>query len=190
MCIQLLAGLLPIAYLIFSKKKFYFSFVLYLVLSVITTLGLIITIKLKIQNYWMTTFYSLTSFLCLMHYFHQINFTKINYPIIFSLIFIVVFFIDSFSKTSFLLILLIFFVITCCMMFFVSTTKKQNQTKDFETVSIINASLLFYFSFSFIFLSLLLKLINSHIWEIHNIIESATKLLFTYAFWKLPKTYQ
>lgn len=190
MSIQLLAGILPIAYLIFSKKKFYFPFILYLVLSSITTISLILTIKLSIHNYWIIMLYHFTSFLCLMFYFHQTITIKPNFPLIFSFLFIPVFIVDIFFNSSYLYFFWNFFSLVCCLIYFISISNTTNQPEDFKTVSIINASLLFYFSFSFIFLTLLLKLINNQIWELHNIIESATKLLFTYAFWKLPKTYQ
>lgn len=189
--VQLLAGLLPIAYLIFSKKNFQISFFIFLTLSFITTFVIIVTGKLGIHNHWVINFYNFTSFLCLMYYFYQIQSTKINYPLIFSVLFILIFLIEYFiSKSSIFLFFSSFFIIICCLLFFINETKKENRRVEFRAVSIVNASLLFYFSFSFIFLSLLWKLINYQIWEIHNIIESTSKLIITYAFWKLPKTSQ
>lgn len=185
-----MAGLLPIVYLIFSKKKFHFSFVLYLILSVITTLAIIITIRLGIHNKWLVILYNFTSFLCLMHYFYKILSSKINYSLIFSILYIAVFILDYVFSTSNIFLVSILFIITCCILFFINETKKENRLVEFRAVSIVNAGLLFYFSFSFIFLSLLWKLINYQIWEIHNIIESTSKLIITYAFWKLPKTSQ
>ena len=142
------------------------------------------------NNNWMMTFYGFSSFLFLMHYFHKILSSKIKFPIIFSVFYIVVFIVDNIANSSYLLFFMSLFIIICCLLFFINETKKENRPVEFKSVSIINASLLFYFSFSFIFLSLLWKLINYQIWEIHNIIESTSKLIITYAFWKLPKTSQ
>lgn len=185
-----MAGILPIAYLFLSKKRIFISLTLYLSFSFLATLGIVISTKMGANNHWIIKLYNFTSFLCLMHYFYKILSSKINYSLIFSILYIAVFILDYVFSTSNIFLVSILFIITCCILFFINETKKENRSVEFRTVSIINASLLFYFSFSFIFLSLLWKLINYQIWEIHNIIESTSKLIITYAFWKLPKTSQ
>lgn len=67
---------------------------------------------------------------------------------------------------------------------------KSTQTYKSENSVYIyfNAAMLIYYSSSLIFFNILpyLTCQNSNIWIIHNVIESSSKLIITYAFWKLP----
>ncbi len=189
---QLLAGLLPIVYLFYSKKKFISSFLYFLIFSLFSTTIIIILKNLKVHNLWVFKFYAITSFLCLMHYFYKVNGSKLKLPLIFSILFSSVFIVENFfyAKINYTLYLMNFLVITSCIIYFIYETKNYSKINFVKSINVINVTLLFYYSFSLIFLGLFVNLISTNIWEIHNIIESATKLLFTYAFWKLPKTYQ
>lgn len=57
-----------------------------------------------------------------------------------------------------------------------------------STLTIFNIAILFYFSGSIIlfFIFDMLNSNNYHIWTVHNIVEIISKLIITYAFWKLP----
>jgi hypothetical protein len=57
-----------------------------------------------------------------------------------------------------------------------------------STSTFFNIAILFYFSGSVIlfFIFDMLNSSNYHIWTVHNILEIISKLIITYAFWKLP----
>ncbi len=64
----------------------------------------------------------------------------------------------------------------------------QAYKKEDSVYLYFNAATLIYFSSTLIFFNILPMLTyqDSNIWIIHNVIESISKLIIAYAFWKLP----
>lgn len=181
---------MPIAFLFIFKKKFYLSLVLFLSISTISTLGIILTTIWGVNNHLILKLYFFSSFICLMYYFKQLLLSKKLIPLIFTTIFIITFFAENIlkGKIYWSLQLINFSVVFCCVMLKIKETKEDNFLNINHSVILINSSILVYYSFSFLLFFVMMELISNQLWVIHNIVESTSKLVIAYAFWKLPKT--
>jgi hypothetical protein len=143
---QLLAGLLPIVYLFYSKKKFISSFLYFLIFSLFSTTIIIILKNLKVHNLWVFKFYAITSFLCLMHYFYKVNGSKLKLPLIFSILFSSVFIVENFfyAKINYTLYLMNFLVITSCIIYFIYETKNYSKINFVKSINVINVAFLLF----------------------------------------------
>ncbi len=190
---QLVAGILPLIILT-QKRTFNKSFTFYLILSVFTTVVLFITTYLKINNLLIANFYVLLSFISIIIYFN--NYNTLNnrlliyiFSSIFSLVFIYEMLNFSFVKNAISIFSLSSIVLSLVFMYN-SLTKDISQIKNIDTHILISISLLFYNSVSFVMYLKMFYFMKNDIWYIHNYVEGISKLIITYAFWKLPKISQ
>lgn len=188
---QLVAGLFPLAVLFYKSLKFNLEFLLYLLSSILATFGFIYTSIYKLNNSWIfDCFQVCTIFFLTIFYYRLININLCR------VIFLIL---GLLSLTSFiyelktqgytnwsLTILNVNFII-CPIIYLIFSISKSNSEQS-KSLEIINFSILIYYSTVFILFYFLEIIFKNNVWYVHNIVESASKLLIAYAFWKLPKT--
>lgn len=185
-----MAGLLPLAVLLFGKRKFSKPFVLLLCVSVIATIMILITNFHKIQNAIVFDVYQICLIVLLTFFYFQNILSK---PL--SFITIILGAICLLSSTIELLSLgylqmslvienISFIIIPILMYLSVINESNSNMSKSFI---LINSSLFIYKTSTFLLFFFLTDLLKNNLWYIHNFIEGLSKLLIAYALWKLPK---
>ncbi len=186
---QLVAGLMPLAVLFFGNRKFSFEFTLYLTLSIISTFVILITNYFKIQNAIVFDGFQISSIILLsLFYFRNIQSKMLsNVVIILGLFSLLSYSIEliclGYPQKS-LVIENVSFIIGPILFYIDSIVSNQTSS----TLVLVNTSIFFYKSFSFLLFYFLVTLMVSNFWHIHNFIEGSSKLLIAYALWKLPKT--
>lgn len=188
---QLLAGLLPIILFFRYFSARYLEVLILLISSFITTILVLYTYLNDFNNHLIFNIYIIIEFVCLTIFFLKISKHEHRFIyIISSLFFCVVTFID-FSKSSVLtdsakLSCLTFILYS--ILYFIHTIVYKTNENDNLFRQIFSGAILFYNCSAFLLIYFIMELTNSNLWIVHNFIEGISKLLISYALWKLPKT--
>ena len=188
---QLLLGILPIAVLLFTNKKFDLSFRLFLYSSILSTFVIIITTHFGINNHIVALIYIIISYSFIYNFFRKyFSIEIIRYLNLLVLIFYIIAIVEYFLNNRLNYTIPIYYlnILIWAVIYFYSQLISNDDNNNDKIRNIIVFSLLFYSSFSFLISIIIHKLIYNHLWYIHNFIEGSSKLLIAYAFWKLPKT--
>jgi hypothetical protein len=187
---QLIAGLLPLAVLLFGKRRFSTEYVLLLLASVIATTAMLYFTSNNIQNTLIFDGYYFCSIILLtLFYLKNIRSKAICIVIIcLGIISILTYSLEIYflRNPHFGLILNNLSFIIIPILYYVSQLI-DNQLEMNDSMILLNTVIFIYYCSSFFLFYFLVSLTKNDLWYIHNIIEGISKLLIAYAFWKLPR---
>ena len=189
--IQVIAGFIPLVVLWVRKVKADSALVGSIVLSFVISLILIITGYFKQNNFFFFNTYVIGSVILFgIFYYRSIENKKMQYFVLATTILCVLIFFFELSRKDVISVTIKFqnvFYIIWSLLFFIDFMLKSNFTdaKSKSTLIII-AAIFLYNCTSFILLNHIDFFLNKNFWIIHNLSESACKLMIAYAFWKLP----
>jgi hypothetical protein len=188
--LQLFAGTLPVFVFFYKKAWKHIEILLYLFSSIIATCIIIYTRINEINNHWVHNTFIIISFTSIGIFYLKRKVVLLNYLVLICfIVFILIvaieqkgnsLFINSFQFANFI------FVIWSLVYFVLLTNNKSNKF-DSNFLQTLNFSILFYNCSSFLLFNFLQELVKNEMWFIHNIIESVSKLIIAYSFWKLQK---
>ena len=188
---QLCLGFVPIASVFNLHEVKKYGFILaFLILSFLSDL---LNIAFDLNNATIWNLYNVFEF-ALLALIHN-KYTKLSWfkllliisSVIFSIQYIMEF--DIWNSMSNTLSLSVIFYITWSlvgsMLYLKNTRKYKSENSEYLY---FNAAMLIYFSSSLIFFNIIpfMTCNDGNIWIIHNVINSISKLIIAYAFWKLP----
>lgn len=189
--IQICVGFLPIVFVIYSSDLKKHGFILsLLIISFLSDLLNSIS-DLNAEIIWNSYNFFEFTLLALIHNKYNNSFwyklLLIVSSVIFSIQYAVEFNILNTMNKS-LSLSVIFYIIWSLVgsMFYLKNT--QAYKSENSEYLYFNAAMLIYFSSSLIFFNIIpfLTCNDGNIWIIHNVVESISKLIIAYAFWKLP----
>jgi len=188
---QLCLGFVPIASVFNLHEVKKYGFILaFLILSFLSDL---LNIAFDLNNATIWNLYNVFEF-ALLALIHN-KYTKLSWfkllliisSVIFSIQYIMEF--DIWNSMSNTLSLSVIFYITWSlvgsMLYLKNTRKYKSENSEYLY---FNAAMLIYFSSSLIFFNIIpfMTCNDGNIWIIHNVVNSISKLIIAYAFWKLP----
>jgi hypothetical protein len=191
--IQVVFGLLPLGVLLYKRKKFNLEIICLLIFSVLTTIILIVIKRFFHNNHAVFNAYAISELVFLTIYFYRtIGNIFLGKLILGMAVVLGGIFMWEMNRTSSLevsLLTQIAYNIISCVLFFIASLQSNNISSPMHKTQVYYTLTLFlYSSFSLMFFFFIDHLMIIGAWSIHNIVESLTKLLIAYAFWKLPKT--
>lgn len=188
-----MAGILPLAVLLFGKRKFSKPFVLLLSVSVIATIIILFTNFQKIQNAIVFDLYQICLIVLLTFFYFQnilskpLSFVTIVLGTISLLSSTIELISSGYLQMSLVIENLSFIIIPILM--YLSVINESNSSIS-KSLILINSTLFFYKTTTFLLFFFSTDLLKNNLWYIHNFIEGFSKLLIAYALWKLPKPTQ
>lgn len=188
-----MAGILPLAVLLFGKRKFSKPFVLLLSVSVIATIIILFTNFQKIQNAIVFDLYQICLIVLLTFFYFQnilskpLSFVTIVLGTISPLSSTIELISSGYLQMSLVIENLSFIIIPILM--YLSVINESNSSIS-KSLILINSTLFFYKTTTFLLFFFSTDLLKNNLWYIHNFIEGFSKLLIAYALWKLPKPTQ
>lgn len=188
-----MAGILPLAVLLFGKRKFSKPFVLLLSVSVIATIMILFTNFQKIQNAIVFDLYQICLIVLLTFFYFQnilskpLSFVTIVLGTISLLSSTIELISSGYLQMSLVIENLSFIIIPILM--YLSVINESNSSIS-KSLILINSTLFFYKTTTFLLFFFSTDLLKNNLWYIHNFIEGFSKLLIAYALWKLPKPTQ
>jgi hypothetical protein len=186
---QLLADFLPIAFLYSTKIPINKHLKILLFSSFIINFILISTNFLKINNSVFFVLYLLIGYVLYSLYFVSFFKNYISKIILGTIPLFFIFFLFEYIYLKKFNISLNFFILSQAVWsilyfsnsIFINPNQSSSKFYDF-----VNSSILFYASTTFIFFVFLMNFMENHLWFYHNLIEGVSKILITFAIWKIP----
>lgn len=183
---------MPLVFLLILKRTLNIEFILYLSISIVSTLILTITYKLNLYNLVVFNLYVLISLFLLATFYLRILKNKKSVLLIILTSIICLFsLIWELTKTEYIELSLQFenlcFIFWSIIYFNFYLKNKATHYHE-KSFVLINASIFIYNCSSFVLIYFIEYLMKNNLWFIHNFIEGSSKLLIAYAIWKLPKT--
>ena len=188
--LQLLAGTMPVVVFFYKKAWRHFEILIYLMSSVLATCIIIYTRINELNNHWVHNTFIIISFATIGIFYLKRKVVLLNYLVLIgSIVFVFILAIEqkgnSLLVNSFQFVNFIFIIWS--LVYFVLLTNNKSSKFDSNFLQTLNFSILFYNCSSFLLFNFLQELVKNEMWFIHNIIESVSKLIIAYSFWKLQK---
>jgi hypothetical protein len=188
--LQLLAGTMPVVVFFYKKAWRHFEILIYLMSSVLATCIIIYTRINELNNHWVHNTFIIISFASIGIFYLKRKVVLLNYLVLIgSIVFVFILAIEqkgnSLLINSFQFVNFIFIIWS--LVYFVLLTNNKSSKFDSNFLQTLNFSILFYNCSSFLLFNFLQELVKNEMWFIHNIIESVSKLIIAYSFWKLQK---
>jgi len=188
--LQLLAGTMPVVVFFYKKAWRHFEILIYLMSSVLATCIIIYTRINELNNHWVHNTFIIISFVSIGIFYLKRKVVLLNYLVLIgSIVFVFILAIEqkgnSLLINSFQFVNFIFIIWS--LVYFVLLTNNKSSKFDSNFLQTLNFSILFYNCSSFLLFNFLQELVKNEMWFIHNIIESVSKLIIAYSFWKLQK---
>jgi hypothetical protein len=188
---QLLCGILPLLIVINRKAIYKTELVIFLLSSVIATIGIFITTKFQMYNHYIHNSYLIIEILCLCQFYFKIFNSKKIKAILFSvtglLLAISILEVIKIGVMIFSMKIISLCIILISLFYLLNNLMSTSLNHINQPVLLINSSFIVYHGSSFILIYFIMNIMSNNLWHFHNFIEGISKLIIAYAFWKLPK---
>ena len=181
---------MPVVVFFYKKAWRHFEILIYLMSSVLATCIIIYTRINELNNHWVHNTFIIISFASIGIFYLKRKVVLLNFLVLIgSIVFVFILAIEqkgnSLLINSFQFVNFIFIIWS--LVYFVLLTNNKSSKFDSNFLQTLNFSILFYNCSSFLLFNFLQELVKNEMWFIHNIIESVSKLIIAYSFWKLQK---
>lgn len=192
MIFQLVAGILPLVFVIVFNSKIPLSLIVFWLASFLSTLTILITCKIGINNLIIFNTFQGFSICCLSTFYYKIIKSSNFRYLVLTLSFIsLIIYVTELTISNNLLYTLIsenLCFISFSLLFYIDYFKWEINERNNQSFLLINTVIFVYNSFRLIpNLEIDLLILNQY-WIIHNIVEGLSKLIIAFAIWKQPKT--
>jgi hypothetical protein len=186
---QLLCGILPLLIVTNRKAIYKTELVIFLLSSVIATIGIFITTKFQIYNHYIHNAYLIIEILCLSSFYLKTFTSKkikaILYSVTTLLLAISILEVIKIGVMIFSMKIISLCIITISVVYLLNNLISTSFYRINQPVLLINSSFIIYHGSSFILIYFIMNIMTNNLWHFHNFIEGSSKLLIAYAFWKL-----
>ncbi len=181
---------MPLAVILLKRRKINLEFIIFLLTSFLSTLGIISFIYLeKSCSLIFDSWQILTIILLSIFYFRILDYKP--YSILVALlggiclmISLSEFYYLGYSRYGLVLENIIFIISP--ILFYIRTIR-FNILSNENTLVLINTAIFSYKTATILLFYFMVTLMKNNVWYVHNFIEGFSKLLIAYALWKLPR---